>query len=161
MTDHKNYIVSFAEKELELANLKDKKIGKVVLEFVSNLSKVTDGTPRTMLPILDSIRNIIEHRPITPITSKDFRPKKIDSGTKEDYILEVCERYPSVYKDEDGKYYDDRAIGFTIENKSDLKIIFIYQNEISSKQEIQLPYFPTTEIVQLTKEESKYIGLTE
>lgn len=153
MTDKKNNIVSFAENEIELANLTGTEIGNVILEFIDNLSKVTDGTSKTMIPILNSIQNLIEHKPITPITYKDFVGKQIDGGGKENYTLEVCERYPSIYKDEDGKYYNDLAIGFVIENRNDLGVIFMYQNGFSSKQEIQLPYIPDTKIVQLAENE--------
>jgi hypothetical protein len=58
-------------------------------------------------------------------------------------------RYYPVYQTEDGKYYDDQAVGFI---RDDGSIVYFYGNsEYNSIKEIQFPYYPKPQYVYISE----------
>lgn len=136
--DFKQHLREYAERELELIGFMETEFGETCLKFLEDLAEISGDNPDTMKTVLEMIPRLIDKKPLSPITENDF---EIETHTQGDRTIEIerCTRYPHLYK-KDGKYWDDRAIAFQRED-SDQKM-YIYQSSLSSKQEIELPYFP-------------------
>ena len=139
-------IVEHAENELKIMKLDENKIGATIIKFLKELHEISGNHPQVMKSMVQSITNLIDGKPISPITENDF---KLETHCEGDRTFEVwrCTRYPYVYK-LDGKYYDDRAIVYKSSYDSSDKH-YIYQGGLSSKQEIFLPYVVREEILMI------------
>ncbi len=137
-----DYILNYAERELKLAKLP---IVSSTLIFLKDLCNLTTCDPRSMLRFTHVLQNLIEMKPITPITEDDFEPQE---------TRHVCTRRSTVYRANDGKYYDDRAVVYHVKNRPDLGSMYIYQGTRSSKREITLPYIVNPQIVELSEEDA-------
>jgi hypothetical protein len=147
MSDKKwiDVIVEHAKSELKIMNLDKVKFGDTIITFIKELHEISGNHPQVMKSVVQSIADLIDEKPITPITASDFTLETHSEGGR---TFEVwrCTRYPHVYKAADGKYYDDRAIVYKTCNDS-LDKQYIYQGELSSKREVLLPYVVREEIV--------------
>ena len=117
-------IVEHAKNELKIMNLDKVKFGDTIITFIKELHEISGNHPQVMKSMVQSITDLIDGKPISPITEDDF---KLETHCEDGQTFEVwrCARYPSVYK-LDGKYYDDRAIVFKTTHDS-LDKQYIYQ----------------------------------
>jgi len=130
-------IVEHAKNELKIMNLDKVKFGDTIITFIRELHDISGNHPQVMKSMVQSIADLIDEKPISPITDDDF---KLETHCEGGQMSEVwrCTRYPSVYK-VDGKYYDDRAIVYKTSHDS-LDRQYIYQGGLSSRREVFLPY---------------------
>ena len=89
--------------------------------------------PGLIKTLTKQVGDLIDKKPLAPITEKDF-------------VDDRCTRYPYIYKAQDGRYYNDRAVVFK-KSYDDPSSQYIYQGQHRSKQEITLPYVLLEEIV--------------
>ena len=123
-------VLEYSKTELELLGLNHVGLDTVVIDFIKELHTKLGNQPGTMRTITKYVEQLIDKKPIAPITEEDF-----DEDGR-------CIRYEYIYRASDGKYYNDRAIAF----KKGLSTQYIYQGQRRSKQEIALPYVPSEEI---------------
>jgi hypothetical protein len=150
MNTFKEYLGKYAERELELSGFDQTEFGKTALKLLADLADLTKGDPETMKQLCGLLPRLIDRRPLTSITERDF---EVETHVEGDRSVEIqrCTRYPYVYK-MDGKYWDDRAIAFRRADSTELDRMYLYQTGNSSKQEITLPYFPSEEVRVLQQE---------
>ena len=146
MTSNKDYLKKYAERELGLIGFDKTDFGKTLLQLLDNLSDLTEGDPFTMKQLGNFLPRLLDRMPISPITETDFEPEY--HGTNNEMIVMRCTRYPYVYKSNDGKYWNDRAVAFKFKNASESDIMFLYRPN-GSKREITLPYYPTMVIEEI------------
>ena len=133
MTEWIEGIVKHAETELHLLGLDQTKLGPLILGFTKDLHGTLGNQPNAMKSILRMMIHLIDQRPVAPITEADF-------------VDDKCTRYSYIYKSEDGRYYNDRAVVFK-KSYDDPSSQYMYQGQQRSKQEITLPYVLHEEIV--------------
>jgi hypothetical protein len=146
----KEHLRKYAERELELSGFDQTEFGKTALKLLDDLADLTHGDPETMKQLCALLPRLIDRRPLTAITEEDFETETHSEGDRTVEILR-CTRYPYVYK-MDGKYWDDRAVAFCRADSAESDRMYIYQTGNSSKQEIELPYFPCEEVRVLQQE---------
>jgi len=115
---------------------------------------MTQCQPKAMTHFTHVLQQLINLKPITPITTDDFEPQEVNIGNGTTVTRHACTRWSSIYKADDGKYYDDQAVIFRVKNRPDLGSMCIYQGSLSSKKEITLPYVVDPQVVELTEEEA-------
>ena len=137
-------IVEHAKNELKIMNLDKVQFGDTIISFIRELHEISGNHPQVMKSMVQSIADLIDEKPISPITEDDFA---LETHCEGGQMFEVwrCTRYKYVYK-VDGKYYDDRAIVYKTSHDS-LDRQYIYQGGMSSKQEISLPYTVCEKVV--------------
>ena len=134
----------YAEHELELIGFMDSEFGLACLEFLEKCADVAGSDPESMKRICEIIPRLIDRKPLSAITEADFEAETHSEGNRSVEILR-CTRYPYLYK-MDGKYYDDRAVAFRRADSAETDRMYVYQTGNSSKQEVELPYFPSEEV---------------
>lgn len=149
-----DYIVLYAQRELTFAKLDNLPITSSALTFIRDLCNLTKCQPNAMAHFIHVIQRLIEMKPITPITKDDFEPQHIDTGNGITITHYVCTRWSSIYKTDDGNYYDDQAVEFRVKNRPEIGSMYIYQGSLTSKKQIELPYVIDPQIVELTEEEA-------
>ena len=149
-----DYILEYAKHELSLANFDNHPIASSALTFIKDLCDMTKCEPNAMMYFTHVFQQLIEMKPITPITENDFEPQEVNAGNGSTVTRQACTRWSSIYKADDGKYYDDQAVVFRAKNRPDIGSMYIYQGSLSSKKEITLPYVVDPLIVELTEEEA-------
>ena len=142
-----DYILEYAQRELSLANFDNHPIASSTLTFIKDICGMTNCDPKAMTHFTHVLQQLIAMKPITPITENDFDLQEIETVTRH-----VCTRWSSIYKADDGKYYDDQAVIFRVKNRPDLGSMCIYQGSLSSKKEITLPYVVDPQVIELTEE---------
>ena len=150
MSTFKEHLKKYAERELELSGFDQTEFGKTALKLLDDLADLTQGDSETMKQLCGLLTRLIDRRPLTAITEEDFETETHSEGDRTVEILR-CTRYPYVYKT-DGKYYDDRAVAFRRLDSAESDRMYIYQSGNSSKQEIELPYFPNEKVTVLQQE---------
>ena len=95
---------------------------------------------------------MISMKPITPITENDFIEEEVDDSNGGSYKIKRCIRFPTIYQDIDGDYYNDQAIIFKVKNKPELGHMCIYQGSLCSKKKISLPYILDPEIIEIDED---------
>ena len=133
MTEWIEGVLKHSETELKLLGLDQTPIGPAITTFIKELHGVLGNQPGLMKSITKQIGYLIDKKPLAPITEKDF-------------VDDKCTRYEYIYKAQDGKYYNDRAVVFK-KSYDDPNSQYIYQGQMRSKQEITLPYILREEIV--------------
>jgi len=123
-------VIEHTKRELKLLGLDHVGIDTVVVDFIEGLHAKLGNQPGVMKTVTKYVEQLIDKKPIAPITEEDF-----DEDGR-------CIRCEYIYRASDGKYYNDRAIAF----KKGLSTQYIYQGQRRSKQEIALPYVPSEEI---------------
>ena len=145
MSEFKDYLKTYAQKELELSGFDQTDFGKTVTILLENLADLSKDDPNTMKQLVNLLPRLIDRQPIAPITEDDFELESVTDGDKSVGIAR-CTRYPYAYRTPDGKYWDDRAVAFRYSDEPDTNKIYLYQLGNSSKQEIILPYYPSETI---------------
>lgn len=133
MTTWIDSVIKHSETELHLLGLDQTNLGPLILDFIRNLQQTLGNQPVAMKSILKTAADLVDQKPVAPITEADF-------------VDDRCVRYSYIYKSEDGKYYNDRAVVFK-KSYDDTSSQYMYQGQKRSKQEITLPYVLREEIV--------------
>ena len=133
MTEWVEGVLEHSETELKLLGLDQTPIGPAILTFIKELHGTLGNQPGLMKSLLKQVGDLIDKKPLAPITEKDF-------------VDDRCVRYEYIYKAQDGKYYNDRAVVFK-KSYDDLSSQYMYQGQQRSKQEITLPYILREEII--------------
>jgi antitoxin component YwqK of YwqJK toxin-antitoxin module len=143
---YKEYLLEYAKKEFEVAKFDQTELSKSMLNFLEEAANFTKNEPESMKKLVDIFHLLLNRFPIVPITENDFVEEIYKEDGKPDYKIWRCTRYEHVYKTEDGRYWDDRAVGFRLSDSSNDDVIYMYQGQNGSKREIQLPYYPDNKI---------------
>ena len=143
----KEHLKKYAERELELTGFMQSEFGPACLEFLDRCADVAGNDPESMKRICEILPRLIDRRPLSVITEADFETETHSEGDRTVEILR-CTRYPYLYK-QDGRYWDDRAVAFQREDSAPGDRMYVYQSGNSSKQEVELPYFPVERIERL------------
>tara|TARA_Y100000389_G_scaffold101014_1_gene97776 strand:- start:392 stop:793 length:402 start_codon:yes stop_codon:yes gene_type:complete len=130
MTEWIEGVLKHSETELKLLGFDQTSLGPAIITFIKELHGVLGNQPSIMKSITKQVGDLIDKKPIALITEKDF-------------VDDRCVRYPYIYKAQDGKYYNDRAVVF----KKGNDIQYVYQGQHRSKQEITLPCILQEEII--------------
>ncbi len=133
MTEWIDGVVQYSETELKLLGLDQTPIGPAILTFIKELQGTLGNQPGLLKSITKQVGDLIDKKPLAPITEEDF-------------VDDRCVRYPYIYKGQDGRYYNDRAVVFK-KSYDDLSSQYMYQGQQRSKQEITLPYVLREEVV--------------
>ena len=123
-------VIEHTKRELELLGLNHIGLDATVVDFIKGLHEKLGNQPGAMKNIVKYVEQLIDKKPIAPITDTDFD----EDGQ--------CKRYEYIYRASDGRYYNDRAVVF----KKGLEFQYIYQGQNRSKREISLPYVLSEEI---------------
>lgn len=126
MTEWIDGVVKYSKTELKLLGLDQTPIGPVIITFIKELHGTLGNQPGIMKSLLKQVGELIDKKPIALITEEDF-------------VNDRCVRYPYIYKDQDGRYYNDRAVVFK-KSYDDPNSQYVYQGQERSKEEITLPY---------------------
>ena len=126
MTEWIDGVVKYSETELKLLGFDKTPLGPAITTFIKELHGVLGNQPVIMKSLLKQVGDLIDKKPIALITEEDF-------------VDDKCIRYPYIYKAQDGKYYNDRAVVFK-KSYDDPMYECIYQGQNISKCEITLPY---------------------
>jgi len=132
MSEWIDSVVEFSETELKLLGLDQTNLGPLIIDFIRNLQQTLGNQPAAMKSILKTTADLVDQKPVAPITEADF-------------VDDKCTRYSYIYKSEDGRYYNDRAVVFK-KSYDDPSSQYLYQGQQRSKQEITLPYVLREEI---------------
>jgi hypothetical protein len=127
-------VLKHSETELKLLGLDQTPLGPAVTTFIKELHGTLGNQPGLMKSLLTQVGDLIDKKPLAPITEKDF-------------VDDRCVRYPYIYKSGE-KYYNDRAVVFK-KSYDDPSSQYVYQGQHRSKQEITLPYILREEVVLL------------
>lgn len=144
MNERTDIICNYAKSELKLSGLDSTECYNAIINLLSSISKLTNSDEFAMKEILKMIERLIEMKPITPITEHDFC--EVNLG---EHIINRCTRYPAVYQDVDGKYYDNQAIGFIDSKYPEKGVRYRYQGKLRSNQVIELPYIVNQYLIDL------------
>ena len=132
MTTWIDNVIKHSETELHLLGLDQTNLGPLILDFIRNLQQTLGNQPVVMKSILKTTADLVDRKPVAPITEADF-------------VDDRCTRYSYIYKSGE-KYYNDRAVVFK-KSYDDPSSQYLYQGQKRSKQEITLPYVLREEIV--------------
>lgn len=138
LKEHHGIWLNYIKTELKDSGFDQSKFGEIVLDYVTEIYKMSEGQPNIMEQLHDLTRRLIENKPITTITEKDFEPIDVQDG-QNIVVVYVCKKYPHIYRSpQDGKYYNDRAICFVDVNGNKM---YMSNGQYRSTQEITLPYY--------------------
>jgi len=140
----KQHLRQYAERELELTGFMQSEFGPACLDFLDKCADVAGSDPESMKRVCEILPRLIDRLPLSAITEADFETETYTEGNRT-VEIKRCTRYPYLYK-QDGRYYDDRAVAFRRADSAESDRMYIYQTGNSSKQEVQLPYFPREEV---------------
>lgn len=140
----KDQLKEFAKEELTRAGFMNSEFGNSCLDFLDKCSDITDNDTNGMKKLCELLPKLIDRYPISAITKDDFQDETHIEG-KQVIVIRRCTRYPYIYE-QDGKYYNDRAIAFQKLDSNKNDKMYLYQTVHNSKQEIELPYFLNEEI---------------
>jgi len=140
-----DYLVEYAERELSLINFDKTPLGDTMIAFLVESAKLANNNERMMKAMVQMLERLIDKEPISMITENDFVEEEGPDGK----IRARCTRHKHIYRAPDGRYYNDRAITFKRKGEPENNKQYIYQGNLSSKQEIFLPYYPSEHIVYL------------
>lgn len=143
--DFKQHLREYAERELKLIGFMESEFGPACLEFLDKCADVAGSDPESMKRVCEIIPRLIDRKPLSVITEADFEAETHQEGDRS-LEMQRCTRYPHLYRMPDGKYYDDRAVAFRRADSAETDRMYIYQCGNSSKQEVELPYFPREEV---------------
>ena len=148
----KDHILKYAKRELELSGFDKSPLAAPILNFLEAACDMTDGDEDAISQLVGMLDRLGRSMPIAAITEEDFEEEAHSQDSNTVTIMR-CTRYPYVYKMPDGKYYDDRAMAFRYSDSAPEDRMYLYQCGNSSKQEIELPYYPTETVVTMDREQ--------
>jgi hypothetical protein len=116
-------ILEYARTELNIMGLDTVELGSTILILLKQIHDLAGNRPRVMRELVMAISNLIDKKPITPVTEHDFD----DEGN--------CKRYPHIHRKPDGRYYNNRAVAYKTSYDDPGN-----QYRSSSRREITVPY---------------------
>lgn len=138
LKEHHEIWLNYIKNELKESGFDQSNFGPILLDYVTEIYKMSNGQPNIMEQVHDMTRRLMENKPITEITEKDFHKVDVKDG-KNIVVVDVCKKYPYIYRSpQDGKYYNDRGICFINENGNKM---YMSNGQHRSTVEITLPYF--------------------
>jgi hypothetical protein len=137
-----DFVIEHAKREFACSGFNQTKLNDSMIKFLEDAAEFTNNEPENMKKFVNILYLLIDQFPITPITENDFVEEIYKEGNNPPYKIMRCTRYFPLYKTEDGRYWDDRAIAFKYKDDSDSHIFYRYQSKNSSKQQVTLPYYP-------------------
>jgi len=137
-----DYTVDYAKREFDAAELKLEDMN-FMIKFLKESANFTNNEPDYMKQLVLILSKILDRFPIVAITENDFVEEIYKEEGKPDYKIWRCTRYPYVYRTEDDRYWNDRAIAFKFKDELNSPNVFYTWK---SKQEIFLPYYPEAKI---------------
>ena len=144
MSEKNDYIL-YAEKELELNGLINTDVGKQMLQLLKTSWEFGQGNQLMPITVVDMLDRLNKKLPLLPLEEDGMALVHYENGPDRMHHS----RYYPVYQTEDGKYYDDRAVGFI---RDDGSIAYFYGNsEYNSIKEIQFPYYPKPQYVYISE----------
>ena len=72
MTEWIEGIVKHTETELHLLGLDQTNLGPLIVDFIKNLQQTLGNNPVAMKSILKTTANLVDGKPVAPITETDF-----------------------------------------------------------------------------------------
>jgi hypothetical protein len=138
---HNEHLLEFARKELTLINFDQSDLYEPILEFLKQSSKICNSDPDSMKQLVNILTRLIDGLPLAPITAEDFELEYHHEGPNT-FTVNRCTRHPYIYSDENGKYWNDRAVSFRFTDSDEVEKMYLYSARNNSKQEITLPYYP-------------------
>ena len=120
-------VLNYSKSELELIGFDKSELGDIMLETIKKIHESVGNKSVLIKTIIRMMSDLVDKKPISVITENDF-----DEGGR-------CTRYEYIYRDKDGKYYNDRAVVFK-KSLDDPNSQYLYQGQERSKKEIVLPY---------------------
>ena len=120
-------VIEHTKRELELLGLNHIGLDATVVDFIKGLHEKLGNQPGAMKSIVKYVEQLIDKKPVAPITEADF-----DQDGR-------CTRCEYIYRAADGRYYNDRGVIFK-KSFEDPSEHYLYQGNVRSKQEITLPY---------------------
>ena len=140
------FIIENAKQELQRSNLDKTQFGESVIDFLKSACEISHN--EVMLrELIGIVERLAKCEPITEITEQDFENVNLEK------IVKKCTRLPYIYQTSDGKYWNDRAVKFLLVDDPCQKELFLYQKNLSSKQEIFLPYYPHIQVKYITSQD--------
>jgi hypothetical protein len=149
--NYREYLLEYAKREFDIANFDHTELSKSMLNFLEEAAEFTNNEPHLIKQLVNILNLLVDNFPIVPITEDDFVEEFYQKENETEYKIWRCTRYKYVYRTEDGRYWNDRAIGFRLKGSSETDIMYTSQGGINSKQEIQLPYYPEQKIIIVDK----------
>lgn len=132
-------MIEYAENELKLTGFDQSAFGKTALLYLNQLNEMAKGDPFLSKQLHDMIGTLINKEPISPLYEDELVEIEVYNPT--DKGLEPIKRKqhprcPYVYE-ENGKFFDDRGIGF---QQADGSRWYGTNGPYVSKIEITFPY---------------------
>jgi hypothetical protein len=131
-------LLEFAKTELKLINFDQSDLYEPILSFLKYNAKECQNNTDTMHQVVNLLTKLIDNNLLSPITEDDFELEYQDDTI----TIYKCTRHPYIYKDSNGKYWNDRAIAFQFDDNTNGDKVYLYQSGNNSKQEVELPYTP-------------------
>jgi hypothetical protein len=142
----KNDYIEYATKELEINGLLHTDIGKQMIQLLETAWKFGNQNKVMVNNVIDMLDRVNNKLPLLPIEEDGMIP--IPHANGPDQMRHS--RYYPVYQDEDGKYYDDKAVAFI---SNDGSATYFYGNgEYNSTKEVEFPYYPQPRYVFISDE---------
>lgn len=139
-------ILKHAKEELRRIGFDNHPFGIAVLKYIEECYTLCDYNELMRNQLNTFIPTLMDKRVLSPITEDDFKVINVDDGSGNIVQISQCTRYEHLYKEADGKYYDNRAVAFLDKNPMNGKM-YMYNGGNSSRREVELPYMPQEEIV--------------
>jgi len=146
------HLLEHARRELKITNFDQTEFGNVVLNFLEQGSIITNNNQETMKNLSEILKLLIDKLPISPIHEGDFVEEIYHEGDRS-ITMYRCTRYQHLYRTEDGRYWDDRAVAYKFRDSKDADIMYLYQTNFNSKREVFLPYYPSREVIVIDRED--------
>lgn len=149
--------IQFAELELKLSGFSETEYGKAALEYIKQTYKLVNNDINGVRGLHKNIMGLIDQVPLAPLLEEEMRETEtldFHNGAYIKIFRKEHPRVPFVYQ-RDGKYYDDRAVGFVNE---DGNVWYGSNGKYISRREITFPYFRREEIVKVQPQDPSTPG---
>jgi hypothetical protein len=140
--------IQFAELELKLSGFADTDYGKAALEYIKQTYKIVNDDINGVRNLHTKIMGLVNQVPLSPLLEEELvNTETLDfyNGAYIKIFRREHPRVPFVYE-RDGRFYDDRAVGFVNE---DGNVWYGSNGKHVSRKEISFPYFRQEEIVKV------------
>ena len=142
---HENWL-NYIKSELKESGFDQSKFGEKMLDYLVEMYIISEGKINVMEQLHEVTRRLMDNKPITVITEKDFHSVDVQDGSNI-VVVDFCKKYPHIYRSpQDGKYYNDRGICFVDDNGNKM---YMTNGQYRSTVEITLPYYLNEQIVKI------------
>lgn len=142
---HENWL-NYIKSELKESGFDQSKFGEKMVEYLVEMYIISEGRINVMEQLHEITRRLMDNKPITVITEKDFVGTDVKDGDNI-VVVDICTKYPYIYRSpQDGKYYNDRGVCFVDDNGNKM---YMSNGQYRSTVEITLPYYLNEKIVKI------------